>query len=303
MFRYERPQKGRQRQFHQLDAEVFGDPGPLADAEIIAFLRSFLNALGLSDLSVALNSLGCPSCRPLYREALKSFLAARKERLCADCLRRLDRNPLRVLDCKNPSCQAETAGAPLISESLCPECREHFAGVESGLKALGVPFSLDPKLVRGLDYYTRTAFEVHSGSLGAQNAVAGGGRYDGLCARLGGPDVPAVGFAAGLERLIMLLAQNSPLPPEGPDYYAALLCPEALSAGFKLVGSLRDRGLSVAADWEPGSLKSRLKRADKAGAAKIIMLGQSELERGEATIRDLRSGEQLPLPLDAPERY
>lgn len=303
MFRYERPQKGRQRQFHQLDVEVFGDPGPRVDAEVIMLLRSFLTGLGLSGLSVALNSLGCPACRPAFRDALLAYLSGRRERLCADCRRRLDRNPLRILDCKNPGCQAETAGAPLMAGHLCHGCQDHFSGVTASLDILEVPYVLDARLVRGLDYYTRTTFEVHSGGLGAQNAVAGGGRYDGLCAKLGGPDIPAIGFAAGLERLIMLMSVEDQSVPEGPDYYAAILCPEAVEPAFKLVQSLRDRGLSVAADWEPGGLKSRLKRADKAGAAKIIMLGPDELASGSATIRDLGTKEQSSIPLDAPERY
>jgi histidyl-tRNA synthetase len=303
MFRYERPQKGRLRQFHQLDVEIFGDPGPHSDAELIVLLHAFLSELGLPNLSIVLNSLGCPACRPRYREALIAYLGARRERLCPDCSRRLERAPLRVLDCKSPGCQEETAGAPAIADHLCPECRAHFDGVQESLALLGAPYSLSGRLVRGLDYYTRTTFEIHSGGLGAQNAVAGGGRYDGLCARLGGPDVPAIGFAAGLERLIMLMAARDQAKSPGPDYYCAVLCPEAAGPALRLVQRLRDRGLSVAADWEPGGLKSRLRRADKAGAAKIAMLGPDELSAGAATIRDLATGEQTSLPLGSPELY
>jgi histidyl-tRNA synthetase len=303
MFRYERPQKGRQRQFHQLDVEVFGDPGPSVDAEVISLLRSFLTGLGLSSLTVVLNSLGCPECRPKFKQTLLSYLSSRKERLCADCGRRLEKNPLRILDCKSPGCKAETEGAPRISESLCPACKEHFTAVIGSLEILGIDYELEPRLVRGLDYYTRTAFEVHSADLGAQNAVAGGGRYDGLCARLGGPDIPAIGFAAGLERLIALMADKGAIEPKGPDYYAAVLCPEAAGAALRLVRFLRDKGFAVAADWAPGSLKSRLKRADKSGASKIVMLGQDELSRNAATVRDLKTGEQSALPLENPERW
>ncbi|MDR1545173.1 MAG: histidine--tRNA ligase [Deltaproteobacteria bacterium] len=303
MFRYERPQKGRLRQFHQLDVEVFRDPGPLIDAEVVLLLHSFLAELGLGDLQVVVNSLGCASCRPQFRTELISWLTARQENLCPDCRRRLTQNPLRVLDCKNEGCRQATANGPTLSRHLCGPCREHFDGLVAALDLMGLNWVRDHRLVRGLDYYTRTAFEVHSSSLGSQNAVAGGGRYDGLCAQLGGPDVPAVGFAAGLERLVMLLAERHAPAPPGPDYYLAPLCSEALDPGFKLAHQLRARGLSVAADWEVGSLKSRLKRADKLGAAKLIMLGPEELARRETTIRDLAAKEQRALPLDDPGLY
>jgi histidyl-tRNA synthetase len=215
----------------------------------------------------------------------------------------LEQNPLRILDCKSESCQLEVKEAPTFSDYWCPECREHFQTVLDSLKSLGLPFRLDPNLVRGLDYYTRTTFEVRSGDLGSQSAVAGGGRYDGLCAELGGPDLPAIGFAAGLERLILLLTEkNLPTPP-GPDYYAAILSPEAVGPTFSLVQALRARGLRIAADWESGGLKSRLKRADKAGAAKVIMIGPDELASGEVTVRDLTTKEQTHLPLTKPELF
>jgi histidyl-tRNA synthetase len=303
MFRYERPQKGRLRQFHQLDVEILGDPGPLVDAEIIALLRSFLTGLGLKELEVVINSLGCPACRPGYREALLAWFGERRGELCPDCQRRLDRNPLRILDCKNPGCRAQTEGAPRLRSTLCPECQDHLGGVESALRALDVDHVIDDRLVRGLDYYTRTAFEVRSGALGSQNAVAGGGRYDGLVARLGGPDVPAIGFAAGLERLIMLMEAASAVREPGPDYYVAVLSPEAGPPALRLVQALRDRGLAVAADWEPGGLKSRLKRADKARAAKLIMMGPDELAAGAALVRDLATGEQKSLSLASPELF
>ncbi|MDR2300579.1 MAG: histidine--tRNA ligase [Deltaproteobacteria bacterium] len=303
MFRYERPQKGRLRQFHQLDVEIFSDPGPHADAEIIVLLRDFLAELGLTNLSIVLNSLGCPVCRPVYRENLVAFLEKRKGKLCPDCQRRLGLNPLRILDCKSEACQAEVKGAPTFSKFWCPECQAHFGVVKSSLSKLGLAHELDERLVRGLDYYTRTTFEVRSGDLGSQSAVAGGGRYDGLCRELGGPDLPAIGFAAGLERIILLLRAQKPKAPKGPDYYAAVLAPEAMESAFVLVQALRARGLRVAVDWAPGSLKNRLKRADKAAAAKVIMIGPNELASGQATVRDLLTKEQVSLPIDKPEVF
>ncbi|MDR1609136.1 MAG: histidine--tRNA ligase [Deltaproteobacteria bacterium] len=297
MFRYERPQKGRQRQFHQLDVEVFGDPGPHIDAEVISLLCAFLTELGLTDVSIQLNSLGCPKCRPIFREKLTSFLKAHEPNLCPDCQKRLIRNPLRVLDCKVEACQAIAANGPDMSECLCPECQDHLAVVTDSLGSVGLRYVLNNRLVRGLDYYARTTFEVHSGYLGAQSAVAGGGRYDGLCRQLGGPDLPGVGFAVGLERLIMILAQTQKLESLGPDYYLAALAPETLGPAFKLAHQLRLRGLSVEADWEPGSLKSRLKRADRLGALKVIMLGPDELANNQVTVRNLVTKEQTILPL------
>ncbi|MDR0549688.1 MAG: histidine--tRNA ligase [Deltaproteobacteria bacterium] len=297
MFRYERPQKGRQRQFHQLDVEVFGDPSPYIDAEVIVLLRDFLFELGLNDVVMRLNSLGCPKCRPTFREKLTAHLGARKSELCPDCLRRLDRNPLRVLDCKAEACQAVTADGPILTDFLCPECQEHMTGVTTTLKDLGLDYVLDPRLVRGLDYYARTTFEAHSSLLGAQSAVAGGGRYDGLCQSLGGPDIPGVGFAAGLERLILALSQTQTATAPKPDYYLAVLTQEALGPAFGLAYKLRSKGLAVAADWAAGSLKSRLKRADRLGAAKVVMLGPDELAANEVTVRDLGSKEQFKISL------
>ena len=304
MFRYENPQKGRQRQFHQLDVEAFGDLGPHIDAEVLLFLTTFLADLGLKDLSININSLGCPQCRPQFREKLISFLSAKKADLCPDCQRRLNVNPLRVIDCKNEKCRTLVKDAPKLLEMLCPDCDEHFTGLKNILEGLGQDFVINPFLVRGLDYYTRTAFEVLSGDLGAQNAVAGGGRYDGLCQTLGGADIPGIGFAVGLERLIMILKEKGvAVSDDKPDYYLAVLTPAALTPAFKLAAALRQRGLKVAADWEAGSLKSRMKRADKAGAAKIIMLGENELAEGLALVRDLVTKEQKSLPLAQPELF
>lgn len=299
MFRYERPQKGRQRQFHQLDVEVFGDPGPEVDVEVLALLTSFLKDIGLGDLTISLNSLGCPQCRPAFRELLVEFFTARKEGLCPDCQRRLTMNPLRIIDCKVESCRRLTEGAPKILEHLCRECEDHFATVKTLLDALNLKYEINPNLVRGLDYYTRTAFEVLSSDLGSQSAVAGGGRYDGLCKELGGDDIPGIGFAAGLERLVMLLREKGQITETGPDYYLAVLHESALPVAFRLAENLRSQGFSVASDWKPGSLKSRLKKADKAGAAKVVMMGEDEIGKKEALVRDLASHEQTPFDLSA----
>ncbi len=209
MFRHERPQKGRLRQFHQLDVEVLDDQGPWVDVEVMAMLAHFLTRLGLKNVALEINSLGCPACRPAFRQALIAHFAARRELLCEDCRRRLEKNPLRVLDCKSEGCREAAEGAPAIAGHYCPECAGHFRAVQEGLALVGVPFTVAPRLVRGLDYYVRTTFEAVTGDLGAQNAVAGGGRYDGLVAELGGPPQPGIGFAAGLERLALLI----PAPP------------------------------------------------------------------------------------------
>ncbi len=299
MFRYERPQKGRQRQFHQLDVEVFGDPGPGVDAELLAWLTTFLTEIGLGDLSITLNSLGCPDCRPAFRQKLVEFFTQRREGLCADCRRRLDLNPLRIIDCKSESCRQLVQGAPKILDHLCQSCQDHFIEVKRLLDALGLRYVVNPNLVRGLDYYTRTAFEVLSSDLGAQSAVAGGGRYDGLARELGGPDIPGIGFAAGLERLVMLMKEKGRVSAPGPDYYLAVLHQAAQIPAFRLAEDLRGQGLKVAADWQPGSLKSRLKRADKASASKVIMLGEDEIAKAEGLVRDMSTKEQSPLDLKA----
>lgn len=297
MFRYERPQKGRLRQFNQLDVEIYGEKGPGVDAELIFWLVDFLQALELGDLTVSLNSLGCSECRPNFRVNLVAFLRGREDKLCLDCRRRLILNPLRIIDCKNEDCHAIVVDAPRTLDHLCSACEEHFETLKQLLTANGLDFQINSFLVRGLDYYIRTAFEVLTSNLGAQSAVAGGGRYDGLARELGGGDLPAVGFAAGLERLAMLLKDRSLVLEPGPDYYLAVLCAEATAPAFRLAASLRGQGRCVAADWEPGSLKSRLKRADRAGAARLIMLGADEMATRRATVRDLVTHEQRALDL------
>jgi histidyl-tRNA synthetase len=297
MFRHERPQMGRLRQFHQLDVEAFGDKGPYVDAEVVALLADLLGLLGVQGLSVKVNSLGCGACRPAYRESLVAFLSSRAGGLCADCRRRLASNPLRVLDCKDPSCHALIASAPAPLDSLCPECEAHHRGFLCHLGAMGIECSVDPLLVRGLDYYKRTAFELHTSSLGAQGAVAGGGRYDGLTALLGGPDVPAIGFAVGVERLVMLLKGLKALKDPGPEAYLAPLCEAALGPALRAARNLRRLGRSVAYDGQALKLRNHLKRADRLGAGEVLMLGEEELAGGFATRRDLKSGAQDRVPL------
>ncbi|MFW5837815.1 MAG: histidine--tRNA ligase, partial [Desulfovibrionaceae bacterium] len=294
MFRYERPQKGRQRQFHQINAEILGACEPEADAELMLMLHRFLDELGLKNLRFEVNSLGCADCRPAYHQALGGFLAALDaEALCPDCRRRRETNPLRVLDCKIPACKELVKNAPAVSDHLDQACREHFQAVLAVLDAAGLEYELNPRLVRGLDYYQRTTFEVLSGEIGAQSAVAGGGRYDGLIKDLGGPAVPGTGFACGMERLVMLLPETE---PQSLDFYVAALAPEAVGPGLLLAEDLRGRGLAGECGYASGSLKSRLRQANRLGARFCIMLGPDELAAGTATAKDLAQGGQTTLP-------
>ncbi|MES9997301.1 histidine--tRNA ligase [Desulfovibrio aminophilus] len=295
MFRYERPQKGRQRQFHQINAEILGANEPQADAELILMLRTFLTDIGLTRLSVELNTLGCRECRPLFRQALTAFFAGLdREKLCEDCRRRVETNPLRVLDCKVPGCRELTKDAPHITDHVCGHCREHFDTVKALLDAARVAYTLNPRLVRGLDYYQRTAFEITSGEIGAQTAVAGGGRYDGLVGSLGGPDVPGVGFACGMERLTMLLEH---CPESRPDFHLAVLDERAVNQALILAQGLRERGLSGEVAYAPGSLKSQLRRANKSGARLALVIGSEEFEKGLVLIKDMGgAAEQRHVP-------
>ncbi len=296
MFRHERPQKGRLRQFNQIDVEVLGDDGPQSDAELMVMLAHLLEKLGLSSIKLKLNSLGCPACRPGYREELLSFLDSRRGKLCEDCRRRLDTNPLRVLDCKVEACQEAVQGAPAMAEHLCQECREHFDVVKQLIEASGVVYELDKRLVRGLDYYTRTTFEAIAGDLGAQNAVAGGGRYDGLVEVLGGPAQGAIGFAFGLERLALLLPEEESAP--APSLYIAAMGEEARAWAFAAASDLRRRGLWVELTPQDKSLKAQLRRANKMNTAKVLIVGPDELQAGKAQLKDMAGGEQSEIALD-----
>jgi histidyl-tRNA synthetase len=290
MFRRERPQKGRYRQFHQVDVEAFGLTRPSIDVEIIEMSLRYLEACGLRDWQLVLNSVGDAKCRPAYVETLRAALRGVAASLCGDCQRRTETNPLRVLDCKVAADQPVIDGLPRISDHLCPECRDHFAEVRRELGVLGIAHTLSHRLVRGLDYYTRTTFEVTSAALGAQNSVLGGGRYDGLVRDLGGPDLSGIGFALGMERLVMLL----PEPPAvgRADVYLSPLAPGALDAALGLQGALRAEGLRVMLDHEAGSLKSQMKRADKLGARFVALRGETEQARGAWTVRDMAGSAQ-----------
>jgi len=297
MFRHERPQKGRFRQFHQINAELFGDPGPTSDADVIAMAVFFFRSIGLEDVTLNLNSLGCADCRPRFREELRDYLADKKVRLCEDCQRRADVNPLRVFDCKVEACREVVAKAPAIDAFLCEPCRDHFQSVQEMLNDLEIPFILNNRLVRGLDYYNRTTFEIQTEHLGAQNAVAGGGRYDGLVSLLGGPDHPAIGFALGLERVVALIGDEHPLQDRRPDLFIAALGGTAARAAFKWAVDLRTEGLWVEIDYAAAGLKSQMKKADRLGARHVLIMGENELKTGRAAFRNMLTKEQIDMEL------
>jgi histidyl-tRNA synthetase len=298
MFRRERPQKGRYRQFYQMNVEVLGADSPLVDVQLIFMLVTLFNRLAVSDIKVHINSLGCPDCRPKYREALSTFLASINDRLCADCQRRRERNPLRVLDCKVPTCREALSGAPSILEYLCDYCKTDFETVKNFLQKLDIPFVVDKRLVRGLDYYTRTTFEIQTGSLGAQSAVAGGGRYDGLVEMLGGPDLPATGFAVGLDRLAEVSGFDHSDLLKMTDVFVAALGPQSQNLAFEWICQLGRRGIAAEMDFEDKSLKAQMKRADRLGAAYVMIVGDKELEDGAVIFRDMATKEQVSVPID-----
>jgi histidyl-tRNA synthetase len=298
MFRRERPQKGRMRQFHQIGAEALGRGDPFIDAEILLLLSDFFAAVGLTEPSLQINSLGCSECRPKYRETLLAFLRQRYNDLCANCQRRIERNPLRALDCKEPACIQATKDAPSILDSLCSACSEHFATVQRLLRQTGVPFTLNPRMVRGLDYYGRTTFEWTTTQLGSQSAVAAGGRYDGLVEDLGGPAIPGVGFAMGVERLTMLLRMQETAAANGPSLFVVWVGEKARDWVFPLVHRLRQQGVSVEMEGETRSLKSQMRRADKLRALSVLIVGDDELAKGKAVLRDMASKQQAEIGLD-----
>ena len=301
MFRRERPQKGRMRQFHQIGAEALGRSDPFIDADILLLLNDFFGAVGLTELTLQINSLGDSECRPQYREKLLAFLKAREESLCANCRRRIDRNPLRALDCKEPGCIAATQDAPSILDSLCVNCREHFATVQRLLRETNVEYTLTPRMVRGLDYYCRTTFEWTTTQLGSQSAVAAGGRYDGLVEQLGGPAIPGVGFAMGVERLTMLLKMQESAPAAGPVLYIVWVGEKARDWAFPLVHRLRKKNIAVEMEGEARSLKSQMRRADKFKALSVLIVGDDELAQGKAVLRDMANKRQDEISLDGIE--
>lgn len=297
MFRHERPQAGRLRQFHQYGVESFGNQSPLADVEVVALLWRFLSELGLPDLTLEINSLGDAADRPAYKAVLLDFLKPREDRLCENCRRRMGTNPLRVLDCKAAGCRAVTEEAPKMTEYLAAGSRGHFEEVLGRLRALHIPYALNHRLVRGLDYYTLTTFEVTSRHLGAQNAVGAGGRYDGLVEALGGPPTPAIGFAVGLERVSLMLP-DSRVPPPQQLLFVAGFGERGLAAGLRILDELRVAGIRADTDYRAATLKAHLKQADRLGASLVLIVGDDEVTKGRLLVRNMLTKEQGELPLD-----
>ena len=299
VFRYEKPQAGRLREHHQFGVEVFGAPTADADAEVISLAWNLFQGLGLRNLTLHLNSIGCPKCRPQYHEALRAYLQEKLPLLCDTCNQRFEKNPLRILDCKSEICQAQTRNAPKSIDHLCPECREHLAQLEARLEALGIRYEIDPYIVRGLDYYTKTVFEIISPDIGAQATVCGGGRYDGLIETVGGPATPGMGFGMGLERLLLALESLGIEidEPCGEDVYVATMGEAAKSAGMALAKVLRDRGLRVETDLCGRSFKAQFKYATKQGARFVATIGDNELAAGAVRLKNMETGEQREIPL------
>jgi histidyl-tRNA synthetase len=295
MFRYDKPQKGRYRQFQQFGVEVFADDSPQVDAEVVFSAVDFLKKLKIEDIRLDLNSVGCPQCRPGYLQVLRKAAHAEEGRLCADCRRKIDGNPLRIFDCKQPGCVEIAGRLPLIQDHLCAACRDHFTAVREALSWMNVPFQLNPRLVRGLDYYTKTAFEVTSGQLGAQNALLGGGRYNNLIQELGGPNMAGIGFAAGMERIILHLEHLE--TPAAKVLFVAYQDPHWLAHAVQMAQVLREEGYPVYVDYQGKNLKKQFKKADRVGAAFTLVLAEDEIQSGSVSIKDMASQEQIKLPL------
>lgn len=302
MFRRERPSKGRFRQFFQINAEVLGDNSPLTDAETILAATSIVHAIGAKDCSVEINSVGCRDCRNTYKHELRKFLKPSLDHLCPDCQRRFETNPLRILDCKESACIAVCKNAPLIGEWLDADCRDHFGQVKKALESIGVNFRVEPRLVRGLDYYSRTAFELVHSELGRSKAVGGGGRYDSLIGELGGPDISGIGFGIGIERLAMNLEDQGHSFQKEIDVFMAIIGEKARASCFELANQLRNNGLSVDARYSDMSLKAQMKLADRLEAQWVVMVGENELAQGQATIRNMKTKEQFLVTLDEIEQ-
>ncbi len=299
-YRYEKPQAGRLREFHQFGVECFGAADPSEDAEVIALAKSIFDFFGIDDLRLEINSIGCKTCRAAYQNALREYFTARKDDLCETCRGRLDRNPMRILDCKSPVCSEIAAGAPKILDYICDDCRAHFDLTQKYLDAMGIEYTVNPTIVRGLDYYTRTVFEFVTGSLGAQSTVCGGGRYDGLVEELGGSSVPACGFAIGLERFMMLLdASGIDLPKEEPpELYIAAMSVEANLVAAKMAAELREEGVPCLFDTVGRSLKAQMKYANKTGALFTVVLGEDEIKNGAARVKCMADGTETELALE-----
>ncbi|MGI6453504.1 MAG: histidine--tRNA ligase [Syntrophomonadaceae bacterium] len=301
MFRYDRPQTGRYRQFHQFGVEALGSNNPYLDAEIIIMLVEMLAGLGILDYELHLNSVGCPECRKNYREQLIGFIAPKKEQLCSDCQVRYIQNPLRVLDCKNKNCKASIEGYPTLYDHLCEYCGQHYLTVQKVLQENGISFIHDDSLVRGLDYYTNTAFEVHIPEIGAQSAIGGGGRYDGLIKECGGPNLPGIGFALGLERVLLAMETSSSVDmemPKGTDVFVACVNQEYENMVFSTLIKLRKSGLKAEKDYSHRTARAQMKYADKLGAKAVVLIGEEEAEKNMFTVRNMRTGEQTMVNSD-----
>lgn len=298
-YRYEKPQAGRLREFHQFGVECFGAQSPLADAEIILLANTFFKELGVKDLTLEINSIGCPTCRAEYHKALKTYFEGRKDELCDTCKDRLERNPMRILDCKSPVCSEIAKDAPVVLDYLCNECREHFEKVKSYLNAQNIAFKVNPRIVRGLDYYTKTVFEFISESIGAQGTVCGGGRYDGLIEELGGQKTPSLGFGLGIERLMLLMeAQGCEFPKESmPDLFIAALGEKAQLKAVEIANDMREEGFTCLYDVNGRGLRAQMKYANKLGAKYTIVLGDDEVESGIAKLKNMESGEETEIAL------
>ncbi len=299
-YRYEKPQAGRLREFHQFGLECYGTQSPAADAELICAAQSIFDRLGIKQLRLEINSIGCPTCRAEYHKALKEYFYGYKDELCETCNSRLEKNPMRILDCKSPICSKIAGGAPKITDYLCDECKEHFASVQKYLDAAGVEYTVNPTIVRGLDYYTKTVFEFVTDFIGAQGTVCGGGRYDGLIEELGGKHLPSLGFAMGIERLLMLMdKQGIEIPkPSTCDLYVAVMGESASLKSFEIIKAVRSCGLIAETDIVGRGLRAQMKYADKIGAKFSMVLGDNEIEQGKAVIKNMSSGEQTEIVLD-----
>lgn len=298
-FRHEKPQAGRLREFHQFGAEMYGSASPAADAEMIAMVDAFLRRLGIKGIALNINSIGCPKCRGEYHKALKSYFEGKKDELCGTCQERLEKNPMRILDCKSPICQGIAKDAPVILDYLCDDCKSHFEKLQKNLTAMNIEFTVNPKIVRGLDYYTKTVFEFVTTSIGAQGTVCGGGRYDGLIEQLGGAPTPALGFAMGIERLIMTMESQGCdfIEPKKCALYIAAMDEAALEKAIVLTKTLRDDGIWAEYDLAGRGLKAQMKYANKLGADFSMVLGSNEIESGKANLKNMETGEQTEISL------
>lgn len=299
-FRHERPQAGRLREFHQFGVEMAGSKLPSADADVILLAHTIISQLGIKNVELKINSIGCPKCRAEYHKALKAYFEDKKDQLCDTCLSRLEKNPMRILDCKSPICSEIAKDAPVILDFLCEECSDHFQKLQSYLTNLDLSFTVDPKIVRGLDYYTKTVFEFVTTDIGAQGTICGGGRYDGLIKQLGGQDTPALGFAMGLERLILTMENQGVEFDEdlGCSLYIAPMDESAVPTAMKIAKEIRSGGFNVEFDTVGRGLKAQMKYSDKIGAAFTIVLGDNEISSGTAKLKNMKTGEQIDIKLD-----